>query len=272
MNTHDRFSELVGIITRLRAPDGCAWDREQTASTVKDYILEEGYELIEAVIADEPYAVAEECGDLIFLVLFLVRIFEEQGQYSLDTVLEAINAKMIRRHPHVFADTAVKDVGEILKNWETIKAAEPDKQKRTSRLDGIPKNLPALARAFALQKKAAKSGFDWPEEQGILDKIREEVAELETEMARGDRLAEEEELGDLLFSLVNLARRRGLDPESALTGTNRKFAARFRHIETAAGRLGRPLETLSLEEMDRYWEEAKHSTVGLEGDPDKLQE
>jgi MazG family protein len=257
----DRFTELVGIITRLRAPDGCAWDREQTASTVKDYILEESYELIEAVIAARPQEVAEECGDLLFLVLFLARIFEEQGHFTLEAVLETINAKMIRRHPHVFADTAVAGVDDILKNWETIKATEPDKQKRKSLLDGVPKNLPALARAFALQKKAAKTGFDWPEEQGILDKIREEVAELETEMTRGDRLAEEEELGDLLFSLVNLARRRGLDPESALTGTNSKFATRFRHIEAAAQQQDRPVSALSLEEMDQLWEEAKHQRL-----------
>jgi len=266
MDNGTAFQKLVDTVTRLRAPNGCAWDRQQSPDTIKDCILEESYELLEAVSSGDHAEVAEECGDLLFLIIFLSRMYEEKSAFTISRMLQTINSKMIRRHPHVFSDTEVNGVNEILKNWDQIKATESSKQGRTSRLDGVPLHMPALSRAVSLQKKASKCGFDWADEQDILDKIKEEIDELETALSSGRRRREEEEFGDLLFSLVNLARRQGIDPESALTVTNRKFIERFKYIEARGAALNRPLEEMSLKEMDRYWDEAKKSAVSPEGD------
>jgi ATP diphosphatase len=261
------ISRLIEIMAALRTPiTGCPWDIEQTIATIAPYTIEEAYEVAEAIARNDLDDLREELGDLLLQVIYHARVAEEQGAFAFGDVVEAITAKMIRRHPHVFPD---KD-GNVTKptrgTWDRIKAEEKaeraarrpaDEVNHTSLLSGIKAGQPALVRAMELQKKAATVGFDWNDPRAVLHKIREEADEIETALDRGDAEALAEETGDLLFALVNLARHVGADPEHALRGTNAKFERRFGYIERALAARGRSLESASLNEMDALWNEAK---------------
>ncbi len=245
------IEQLISIMQKLRAEDGCPWDRAQTFNSLKPYVVEEAYELWDAIDSGDPHLMVEELGDVLLQVIFHCTIAEEKGLFNLDKVAENISQKMIHRHPHVFADLKVDSAETVLLNWEKLKKNERGKEDRLSILDGIPKYLPGLTKALKVQKKVAKVGFDWDEIGPVWDKVNEELHELHQATSWPER---EEELGDLLFAIVNLARFLKVDPEVALTKTINKFQKRFRYIESHANR---PLEEMSLAEMDVFWEEAK---------------
>ena len=247
------FQETVA---RLRAPDGCPWDREQTHQTLRANLLEETYEVLAALDADNPDRLCEELGDLLMQIAMHVQIAAEEGAFRFADVIGRIDAKLKRRHPHVFGDVAVRDSADVLRNWEAIKAGEraAEGNAHRSRLGGVPAALPALARAQALGERAARAGFDWPDVEGVLDKVGEEVAELRA--AEGAE-AQERELGDLLFTLVNLARWLGVDAESALRGTCDRFTRRYAEMEQAARVQDADVADLSPAEQEALWEEAK---------------
>ena len=254
------FEALVAIMDRLRDPGGCPWDREQTYATLRGYLIEECYEVAEAIDLGDRRALGEELGDLLFQIVFLSRLAKEEGHFDAADVVRGIARKMIRRHPHVFGDERVESADEVLRNWEAIKRKEkPDAPAAAagSVLDGIPRSLPALSAAHRLGTKAARVGFDWPRAEDVLEKIGEELGELRTALARGDEAAIEDELGDLLFSAVMLARKRGVDPEAALSGTNRKFARRFRWIEEQLLAEGRRVDEVGLEALELLWARSK---------------
>jgi nucleoside triphosphate diphosphatase len=252
-----RFEALVALMSRLRGPDGCPWDREQTLETLKTYLVEETYEVVDALDTGDRDAHLEELGDLLFQVVFQAEIRRETGDFDIEDVLGGIHDKLVRRHPHVFGDAKASTPAEVLDQWERLKAREKEGTTRPSLLDHVPARLPALLRALRLTEKAARVGFDWTAEQDLFLKLDEEWAELRAASASGDPRSLAEELGDVLFVLANLARRHGLDPEDALRGSNRKFERRFRHIEATLSRQGRRLEDATLAEMDALWEEAK---------------
>lgn len=253
----DSIDELKAIVTRLRAPDGCPWDREQTHQSIRAQLLEEAYEVLEAIDEADDALLAEELGDVLLHIVFHACLAEERGVFSLDDVARGINAKLIRRHPHVFGEGAkLGSSAEVLKKWDELKRAE--KPHRTGALDGIPPILPALMQAQETQKKAAKVGFDWPAAAPVLDKVREELRELEADLAAGKNPSDE--LGDLFFSLVNLSRHLGVDAEQACRDATRKFATRFRAMEAEAARQGKSLPALAPEETDRLWEAVKAAT------------
>ncbi|MFH0847518.1 MAG: nucleoside triphosphate pyrophosphohydrolase [Chloroflexota bacterium] len=246
------FATLVAIFARLRAEGGCPWDREQTHRSLRSNLLEETYEVLEALDEGDSKKLREELGDLLMQIVFHARIAEEDGEFELGDVIEGINKKLIYRHPHVFGKTRVKDAGEVVHNWEELKHRA--KGEKSSILSGVPKEMPSLAYGEAIQRRAATAGFDWKEAQDIVDKLVEEVKELQS--AKGKK-RQSEEFGDLLFTLVNIARRMGIDPETALRETNRKFYRRFTRMEELARERGKDFSKLSLEEQDRLWEEAK---------------
>jgi len=252
---------LVRVMARLRGPGGCPWDREQDHHSLKKYVIEEAYEVVEAIEAGDDQALVEELGDLLLQVVFHSQIASEEGRFGIDDVVQAITEKLIRRHPHVFGGASAPDAETVLANWEKLKqeerAAKGQGGRPPSLLDGVPKSLPALMLAADVQKRAAKVGFQWDEVSGALDKVAEELDELARARAAGDRKKLFEEWGDLLFALVNVARYDGIDPEEALRRAAGKFAARFRHIEARAAENGRDLREMSLEEMDALWDEAK---------------
>ncbi|MCH6567681.1 MAG: nucleoside triphosphate pyrophosphohydrolase [Nitrospinae bacterium] len=252
----ERFVRLVEIMERLRGPEGCPWDREQTHDSLKPYIIEEAYEALEAM-DEAPDVLKDELGDLLFQIIFHAELSREAGTFDISDVLDNITDKMIRRHPHVFASAEAASPEEVLLHWEEIKLAERGARPRESVLDGVPKALPALLRARRLQEKASRVGFDWGELDPALEKVEEEWGELKEKIAAGDGVGTQEELGDLLFSLVNAARFLDVNPEEALRQTVVKFISRFRHIEKRAAERGRPLKEMSLAEMDALWEEAK---------------
>lgn len=245
----ETMQELLEVMERLLGPGGCPWDREQTHQTLTRYLIEESYEVIEAIQEENIDKLQEELGDVLLQVVFHAALAEKAGTFDFSDVAHTIAHKMISRHPHVFADMDLKTSDDVMAHWEGFKKAEGKKHL----LDGIPAMLPALMRAEKLQEKAARVGFDWPVIDGVLDKVREEIDELAE--ATGDEV--EEELGDLLFALVNLARFKAVDPEKALQAANDKFYRRFRYIEDKINDTGRQLEQSSLQEMDRYWDEAK---------------
>ena len=259
------IERLHEIMTRLRNPKtGCPWDREQTLESIKPCVLEECYELLAAM--DHPEDKAnhiEELGDVLLQVMFQSVMAEQEGRFTFDDVANAIADKLVRRHPHVFGNVDAKDAATVLRNWEQIKQSEHRKEARHSALDGVPQTLPGLIKAQRTQEKAARVGFDWQDAKGPLAKIKEELAELEAEIASrptdrpcdSDRV--KEELGDLLFSVTNLARHLKVDSESALAGTTDRFARRFRAVEAAAKAAGRDLKDMTLAEMDALWEDAK---------------
>lgn len=258
-HSFERLHEIVGI---LRSPEGCPWDREQTHQSIRKNFIEETYEAIEALDLDDPDGMKEEFGDVILQVLLHSQMEEETGAFDVYDVLAELNDKLIFRHPHVFGGENAQDAEEALRNWEQMKAEEKrlrGKPERTSVLDGIPKDLPALPRAHKLQKKAAKVGFDWPDLAGVIAKIEEELEELREAAAHESPERGREELGDLLFAVVNAARFLNADPEEALAGTNRKFAERFSYIEDRLRMSGRKFDETDLLEMEAWWQEAKHN-------------
>lgn len=255
------FGDFLDIISTLRSPEGCPWDREQTPTSLRGHLIEESYETLEAIEEADPAHVREELGDVLLLVAMITRMYTESGDFHMGEVLEEINAKLIRRHPHVFGGEKVKDAEDVLKNWERIKVdIEGRNPSEGSVLDGVPGSLPPLERAFKIQKKAAKSGFDWPDTEGPRSKILEELEEIRKAVETGNRQDLEDEIGDLLFSVVNYARHLDVDPSLALARTNRKFDRRFRHVESGMNRDGLTMAPENLELMDRYWESAKAET------------
>jgi MazG family protein len=255
---HEDIQELLKVMAALRDPQGgCPWDREQDFATIVPYTIEEAYEVADAIARNDLDELRDELGDLLFQVVFHARMAEEAGAFDFGDVVRAIVEKMIRRHPHVFAEEEVADAEAQTRAWEKLKEKERKAKAQHSLLDGVALGLPALSRAQKLQKRAARAGFDWPAIDGVLAKIQEELDEVKAEIEKGDDEALAAEVGDLLFVCVNLARYAGVDPEGALRGTNEKFERRFRHIEQSLQRLGREFEQCSLEEMEALWEEAK---------------
>jgi MazG family protein len=280
------FQDLVALMARLRSPEGCPWDREQTYATLAPMLLEEAYEAFEAVEdarEGRPENLREELGDLLFQIVFYAQVARERGEFTIDDVTDAIHTKMVRRHPHVFGDVTVRDNEELLRNWESMKAEEKrakNGEKRaggkieevadSSLLDGVSSKAPALMEAHQLSTKAARVGFDWRNVDEIFDKLHEEIDELRAAIrkrseAGADAEAEQqrvrEELGDLLFVVTNIARYLSVEPEAALKLTNRKFRRRFRHIERGLEARGRELGSATIEEMEELWQEAKTSGI-----------
>ena len=246
---------LVDVMRTLREPGGCPWDREQTHASIRSNMIEEVYEYLEAVDAEDTEGMREELGDILMQIVFHARMAEEAGRFDLQDVIDEVVDKLIRRHPHVFGETKVTGSDEVLINWEAIKKTEKTERKHV--LDGVTQGLPALLRAYKLQSKAAKVGFDWPDVKGVWDKVQEELAELQEALASGDRAAAENELGDVLFALVNYARHQKIEPEVALNGTNNRFAKRFAHVESCVEASGKAWQDFSLDELDQFWDEAK---------------
>ena len=247
--------DLEEIVRLLRAPGGCPWDREQTHQSLRRGMLEEAYEVVEAIDQGSPEHLKEELGDVLLQVVFHADIERDAGRFDLDDVADGICKKLIYRHPHVFGDVQVSGTGEVLSNWEELKRREKGQATNTDALEAVARSLPALWRAEKVQKKAAKAGFDWPEVSGALDKLSEELAELRAAVAAGTNV--EEELGDLLFSAVNVARFVKTDPEEALSSACDKFIRRFRLVEQAAAQSGQAMEDMDLKKLDKLWEQAK---------------
>jgi MazG family protein len=288
--TGERFERAVAIMARLRAPGGCPWDREQTFDTIKQYTLEETYEVLEAIENRDWNELTSELGDLLLQVLFYAEMAKEDGHFSVDDVLDRLSTKLVTRHPHVFGEVKAETSAQVLRNWEAIKQQErkqrePDRlgedEKPKSILDGVSSAMPALLEGLKLSNKAAHVGFDWPNVEGLFDKLKEELEELRHEVnqipppgpmpigrgiagARGQVLPEElkarleDEVGDLLFVLVNIARYLNVDPESSLRKTNRKFRRRFQHVEEALRKAGKKPEDASLDEMEAHWQASKN--------------
>ena len=246
---------LVDVMRTLREPGGCPWDREQTHASIRSNMIEEVYEYLEAVDAEDTEGMREELCDILMQIVFHARMAEEAGRFDLQDVIDEVVDKLIRRHPHVFGETKVTGSDEVLVNWEAIKKTEKTERKHV--LDGVTQGLPALLRAYKLQSKAAKVGFDWPDVKGVWDKVQEELVELQEALASGDRAAAENELGDVLFALVNYARHQKIEPEVALNGTNNRFAKRFAHVESCVEASGKAWQDFSLDELDQFWDEAK---------------
>jgi MazG family protein len=287
--TGERFERAVAIMARLRAPGGCPWDREQTFDTIKQYTLEETYEVLEAIENRDWYELTGELGDLLLQVLFYAEMAKEDGHFSVDDVLDRLSTKLVTRHPHVFGEVKAETSAQVLRNWEAIKqqerkqrepARQAEAEKPKSILDGVSSAMPALLEGLKLSNKAAHVGFDWPNVEGLFDKLKEELEELRHEVnqipppgpmpigrgiagARGQVLPEdlkarlEDEVGDLLFVLVNIARYLNVDPESSLRKTNRKFRRRFQHVEEALRQAGKKPEDASLDEMEAHWQASK---------------
>lgn len=249
------FTNFLETIKTLRGPEGCPWDKEQTPSSMRTLLLEEVYETLEAINSSDPEHVKEELGDVLLIICMIGLMYAEQGEFSLDDVFNEINAKLIRRHPHVFGNAVVKDSKEALRNWERIKVEiEGDGKPNESVVDGIPDSLPPLERSCILQRRAARKGFDWPDHRGPEGKIMEELEEIRH---TDDKNHREEELGDLLFSVVNYARHLKIDPAIALCRSNLKFEKRFRHVEKQMITDGIPMSPANIDIMDAYWEDAK---------------
>lgn len=254
------FEQLAAVIHRLRSPGGCPWDREQTHHSLKPMLLEETYEVIEAIETENDQELSSELGDLLIQIIFHSDIASETNRFTIGDVIEKIHDKMIRRHPHVFGDEKADTSAEVLKNWEAIKAAEKVAagEKKSSMLDNVSTSMPGLLEAFQLTSRAARVHFDWPSINDCFEKLSEEVSELKVEIEIEDNeKAIAEEVGDLLFMVVNIARLLKVDPESALKSANRKFRRRFGHIETSLANKGKSPSESTLEEMESYWQEAK---------------
>lgn len=253
----EALGRVIDTLDELRVK--CPWDRVQTNESLRPNTIEEVYELCDALLAEDDVNIRKELGDVLLHVLFYAKIGEEKDTFDIADVCDALNDKLIFRHPHVFGERCkVNDAGEVMQNWEQLKLREKGGNRTV--LAGVPVSLPSLVKAFRIQEKAAHVGFDWDEKEQVWDKVREETAEFEAEVAKGDHDAMEAELGDMLFSLVNLARVYGINPDTALERTNRKFISRFNHIEAAAKAQGRSLSDMTLAEMDALWTDAKAVT------------
>ncbi|PYS71446.1 MAG: nucleoside triphosphate pyrophosphohydrolase [Acidobacteria bacterium] len=267
------FSDLVELMDRLRSPNGCPWDREQTYATLAPMMLEEAYEAFDAVEearAGRPLELRDELGDLLFQIVFYAQVAKERGEFAIDDVTDAIHTKMVRRHPHVFADVTADDSATVLLNWEAMKAEErraagKTEDAKTSLLDGVSSKAPALMEAHQLSTKAARVGFDWKNVDEIFDKLQEEIEELRTAIKDHASLKDEdahsrvrEELGDLLFAATNIARHMQIEPEAALKLTNRKFRKRFKYIEEKLSERGQPFDQTTIAELESLWQEAKN--------------
>lgn len=250
----DKFQALVEIIARLRASDGCPWDREQTHSSLREFLLEESYEVLAALDEGSSERLCQELGDLLLQIVLHAQIATEAGEFKLGDVMQGINAKLIRRHPHVFGSAEVKDAAEVAHNWEAIKQKE--KGVDSSSLASVPAQMPALSYSKEVQRRVAEAGFDWPDIDGVIEKLAEEVGEFK--QSTGGEKAEE--FGDLLFTLVNIARRLGIDSESALREANQKFYRRFSKMEGLCRQRGLTFASLSFDQQNALWEEAKKST------------
>ena len=258
------FGELVAIMQRLLAPDGCPWDREQTLGTLKGYLVEEAYEVLEAIDGDAPREHCEELGDLLFQIVFQAELRAREGHFGIDDVVRAIAGKMVHRHPHVFADATVKDSAEVLQNWSKLKEQEHEKKGVKRRiLDGVPLELPALLRAQRIGEKAAAVGFDWPDAAGVREKIDEELGEIEEAVLRGDPGEIEHEVGDLLLAVSRYAAKLGVAPEDALRSALRRFQGRFEAIEDRVAAAGRQVKEVPLEELDAMWNDVKRSSKSV---------
>jgi MazG family protein len=267
------FADLVALMARLRSPEGCPWDREQTYASLAPMLLEEAYEAFEAVeVAREgnPKELSGELGDLLFQIVFYAQVAKERGDFSIDDVTDSIHAKMVRRHPHVFGDATAENAADVLRSWEAIKAEEkraerPEGSKEaTSLLERVSAKVPALMEAHQLSTKAARVGFDWEKLDDIFEKLKEEIEELRSAIQQhkdsndeADHSLVREEIGDVLFAVTNIARHLHVEPEAALKLTNRKFRQRFRHIEDRLAEEGRTFESTSLQELEALWQEAK---------------
>jgi len=267
----DRFNTLVDIMRALRAPDGCPWDREQTLASLRPFVLEETYELLEAIESSSSLQLCEELGDVLFELVFLAHISEEAGDFSIADAIDTVCTKLVRRHPHVFApekrDAAIT-TDQVNQQWERIKSRErtdagQDAERPKTTLSGVPRTLPSLLRAYKISARAASVGFDWAKPACVVDKIEEEVAELRHEVESGatdDLSRAEEEMGDLLFALANLSRKIGIEPEAALRRANDKFTRRFEAVEHVFSSRGRSLTDVTLIEMENEWKRVKHSS------------
>lgn len=263
------LEKLAAVQARLRAQDGCPWDREQTHASLRTYLIEEAYEVLEAMEGGDDGKFAEEMGDLLLQIVFHSQIAKEQGRFTVADVIREVHDKMVRRHPHVFGEKRAKDAAEVLKNWEQIKKeertaaskknADGSKQpgKNSSMMDGVSRALPAALEGFQLTRRAARIGFDWTSMEGVIEKMNEEAEELRQALEAEDARRTEEEMGDLLFAAVNLARFLRIDPEIALKKANAKFSTRFRRMEELAGKDGKALAEVSRKQMEEFWETAK---------------
>ncbi|MGE5531065.1 MAG: nucleoside triphosphate pyrophosphohydrolase, partial [Bacteroidota bacterium] len=252
-----QFDRLVAIMARLRAPGGCPWDAQQTHQSLRPYLLEEAYEVLEAIDEGDLGRLSGELGDLLLQVVFHAQVARDEGLFDIEDVCRKIADKLEYRHPHVFGDVTVRDADEVLTNWEALKRTEAEHKTRESALDGVPKHLPALQQADELQKKAAKVGFDWQDYLGPLAKIDEELQEVREAQEADDQAGLQHEIGDLLFAVCNYARFLKVDPESALREANKRFSSRFRDVEAQAKAGEKPLAQMTLAEMDVLWEAAK---------------
>ena len=247
-----KFDTLTSIIARLRGPDGCPWDREQTHRSLRINLLSEAYEVLEALDGDDPDKLCEELGDLLLQIVLHAQIAADNGEFQIDDVVRSISAKLIHRHPHVFGAGKADTAEEVMHNWEDLKREERDEE--TSMLTGVPKQMPALAYAYEISRRAVRMGFEWENLEGVIDKVVEEIREIKE---AGDREERAQELGDLLFTLVNYARWQGIDPEAALREANNKFYRRFTRMEELCHQRGVDFSQLSLKKMDDLWEEVK---------------
>lgn len=250
------FDELFRLMQRLRGPDGCPWDRKQSLPDLKPFVIEEAYEVVDAIDRDDRAALMEEVGDMLLEAVFIAEITREEGTFDIYDSITAIHDKLVRRHPHVFGDVEANDAEQVLVNWEKLKSEER-KAENKGVLSGVPGSLPALLKASRLTEKAARVGFDWRRTEDVFEKLEEEVGELREAITSGEQEKVQEELGDLLFTIVNAARKLNVNPEEALQSTNRKFARRFASMEAEVHQSGRNIDQLSLEEMDALWDRAK---------------
>ncbi len=256
--TKRNFEELVSLMDLLRSPGGCPWDREQTYESLRPFVIEEAYEVVDAIDRDDREGLREEIGDLLLESVFLARIAKEEGSFEIDDCITAIHDKLVRRHPHVFAEVDADDADQVVTNWERLKREEKH-EKNKSFFEGVPTGLPALLKAQRLTDKASRVGFDWQKTEDVFDKLDEEIGELKDAIARNDPEEIIDELGDLLFTIANIARRIDVDGENALQGSNQKFIRRFEEVERRYRESGKQMEDVSLEELDAAWEEVKRN-------------
>jgi len=251
------YKDLLDIMIRLRSPGGCPWDREQDHKSLKRYLIEEAYEVLEAIDAENPDMLCDELGDLLLQVVFHAQIAKENGQFDMEDVIHGVSSKMVHRHRHVFGEEEAETPEDVMRIWEEIKKEEKGQETQTKVLKGVPGNLPALMRSYKVQEKASQVGFDWDRPEDAFKKVEEEVQELKKACESGSKAEIEEELGDLLFAVVNVSRFYKVQPELALTATINKFIKRFEYVETQSAQQGKKLEDMTLEEMDALWDDCK---------------